>query len=54
MTTKPIIGPPLLIKCINIAPWCVKFRNEILSMIKNGFNDAYKIIAVLKKKCHIK
>ena len=51
---RRIIGPPLLAACINIAPWCAKFTNEILSMIKNGYKDANKIIAALKKKYHIK
>ena len=51
---RRIIGPPLFVECINIAPWCKKFRNEILSMINNGLNDPYKIIEVLKKKYHIK
>ena len=47
------IGPPLLIKVINIAPWAEKYADEIIQMIKNGYNDAQKIIAALKKKYNI-
>ena len=47
------IGPPLLAAVINLAPWAAKYTDEILSMIKNGYNDAQKIIAALKKKYNI-
>ena len=48
------IGPGLIVQCVRIAPWSKRYTDEILSMINNGFRDAYKIIAALKKKYHIK
>ena len=47
------IGPPLLAAVISIAPWAEKYRDEILAMIKNGYDNAQKIIAALKKKYNI-
>ena len=49
----PPIGPPLLIKVINIAPWAEKYADEIIQMIKNGYDNAQQIISALKKKYHI-
>ena len=50
---KPTIGPPLLAAVLSIAPWAEKYKDEILTMIKNGYDNAQKIIAALKKKYHI-
>ena len=51
---KPLYGPPIFISCVKIAPWCSKYRSEIISMNKNGYQDPNKVIAALKKKYHIK